>query len=531
MSLARRTRLGTALVAALALAGGLVAPLARANEGPVLLAPLDHGVVDFGDRVPYRLKGADCAGTEVHVAANEVDGPVSQAADDPLAPGECIGIVNVPAEAAVRDAGWAPGRRLDLRVVAPADDAVLRYQRVEAEHGEVVAGDGTPIVMPDPGDPRSGADDRAVEMTTGDVISIGQVDLTKIYSVSVRVCVPTPKPHVTPSLFEVRAASPEAPNGPTSPAIVGPVDVADDLNNANKSNFGWPNCWQLQPWPITNKVPGRAPELFLAMKATATPVWVSFIDFNGTGAKIPGTPGADPAGTEDMTADGTYEGWTLSNCVNDGPDGVHGVHTDDPRNLAPLATFGFVGEAGCSMTYNTPITRSMIRFDYRMQDFADNGAIYVGGREIQMREAGEWMTGGVLGETLPAAVTRWAAQAEPTGYPAQRIKSNTYPDWSQIEIVQIGSRYIVRINGRTVTDCTDCPPASQTYTFRVASQPNFSYQYGVGWRMDTGPTNPQFDNPSNWGNVYFRNFRRYECGSDTDPVCVGGPSVDGRPIV
>jgi hypothetical protein len=228
----------------------------------------------------------------------------------------------------------------------------------------------------------------------------------------------------------------------------------------------------------------------------------------------------------------TASAWTLgSKCRIDDSDGsVHQLHSTEPTNYAPLATFGFVGEEGCSMTYNPPVRDVMIRFQYRLQEFEDNGAIYIDGHEIQMREAGEWMTGGIQGNTLPDALTNFAVDNPPTGYPAQRIKSNTFPAWSEIEIVQLGGRYVVRINGRTVTDCDDCFAApAAPYQFSVSTQPNFSYHYGAGFRMDTGPTNPVTDDPSNWGNISFRNFRMWSCGTaeEPNPVCADVPGVKG----
>jgi hypothetical protein len=525
----------TLIAASVVMGLGLLAPVARAGGGLRLTEPLDWGTVDFGDRVLFRLEGAGCAGGMVDIRVGgggrpEAIGPVSRAALDPSRPGSCIGVAQVPSESAVGATGWKPGDRIDIRVVSKDDDAVLRYQRVEVDHGELtLAEPGVPAIPSEvasvPEDRRAPTDE-SVAMSTGDVVSLGRVDLTHIHSISLRVCVTQPKPHVTPSFVELRA---DAADGPS---IIGRVDVADDVNNSNKSNFGWPDCWQLQPWPIINTVPGTAPKLYLAMVATAAPVEISFIDFNGTGAKIPDTPPVDPAGMQQIF-DGTtdagkrFEGWTATErCKVDDDGSVRGIHTSDPQNYAPLATFGFVGEPGCTMTYNGRTYRDAVfRFEYRLQDFGDNGAVYVAGHEIQMREAGEWMTGGLQGNSLPDALTNFAKDNSVSGYPAQRIKSNSYPDWSQMEIVFINGRYIVRINGRTVTDCdiaTQCPSEPGQYNFRFQSQPGFSYHYGVGWRMDTGPTNPVTDDPSNWGNISFRNFRAFDCSSAIDPLCHPG---------
>jgi hypothetical protein len=524
----------TLLAASVVMGLGLLAPVARAG-GLRFLAPLSNGTVDFGDRVLYRLEGAGCnvAKVEIRVASPDhadAVGRPSHAARDPLAQGSCLGIAEVPSEAAVRATGWDDGDRITIEVSAGDAKTPLRYQRVEVDHGTPAPGYGNPtLVRPhklaEAGrlDPRTSDRDAVMSMSTGDVMSLGSVDLTHIHSISLRVCVTQPKPHVTPSFVELRAG------GPDAPSIIGRVDVADDVNNSNKSNFGWPNCWQLQPWPIINKVPGRAPELYLAMVATAMPVEVNFIDFNGTGAKVPDTPPTDPQGTQQIF-DGDFDGWTHTDrCTVDDDGSVRGVHSTEPQNYAPLATFGFVGEEGCEMTYATrQFENAVFRFEYRLQDFGDNGAVYVAGHEIQMRQAGEWMTGGLQGNSLPDALTNFAIQSPVSGYPAQRIKSNSYPDWSQMEIVFINGRYIVRINGRTVTDCsiaTQCPSEPGPYNFRFQSQPGFSYHYGVGWRMDTGPTNPVTDDPSNWGNISFRNFRSLDCTDSAEPLCNPGPKT------
>jgi len=517
-------------VVARACAGALLAlslaPSAHAAAAQ-FTAPLTHGTVDFGDRVLYRLTGATCAADAVTVEVSGagrpvVSGPVSVPVADPLALGSCVGIATVPTEAQVRTSGWDAGDPIAIDVVSTGDRVELRYQRVEVDEGTPAA--GAPVaVTPAVQDLRSGKRDGAMSMSTGDVVSIGRVDLTHIYSISVRVCVTLPKPHLTPSFFELRAGAPDGP------AIVGPVDVADDFLNSNKSNFGWPNCWQLQPWPITGEVPGRDPELFVAVPFTAGPVEISFIDFNGTGAKVADTPPVDPTGTQPIFDGTSFDGWTTNDKCEIQDDGsVRTLHSRELQNWLPLVTFGFVGEAGCSMKYTAQqFHNAMFRFEYKMQDFAANGAIMIGGHEIQMREAGEWMTGGIQGDSLPVALTNFAADTGGGGgYPAQRIKSNSYPDWSEIEIVQIGARHVVRINGRTVTDCETCLADPAPYTFSVSAQPNFSYHYGINGRMDT-VNYPTLDNPSNWGNVYFRNVRVYECTSETDPVCVDGPGVQG----
>jgi hypothetical protein len=117
-----------------------------------------------------------------------------------------------------------------------------------------------------------------------------------------------------------------------------------------------------------------------------------------------------------------------------------------------------------------------------------------------LRSAGEYLPGGYFGE-----------------YAARWLKLNMYPDWSQFEIVQLGARYVVSINGRTVTDhITSVAP--NPYTFGLATQPEWSYRWGV--KSGFGSMNDEtVTTPNDWGHYWFRNVRAYECASLTDPVC------------
>jgi hypothetical protein len=401
--------------------------------------------------------------------------------------------VQIPGEKQVRAAGWAQGDAVDINVISLHSSVPLRYSRVEVDKG---AGNGGSPQVVKSDDPRAGPRDHAMSMSTGDVVNIGRVDLTKVYSVSFRVCLRAPKPHV-PTEITLRADSRKGP------AIVGPIDVADDLLNDWKSIDGWPDCWQLQPWPITGQVPGRAPRLFLAVTAAAEPILINSIDFNGTGAKVVDTPGTDTAGTQRIFDGTSFKNWDASGCAL----ADHAARTDDHVS-------------GCSMTYNkSKLHNIKLRLEYRLQDFAANGGIYLGS-EIQMREPGEWLTGGYLGDQFTPALIGWAVDPPVTGYPAHRIKTNSYPDWSQIEIVQLGARYRVTINGRLVTDFVTPSGDPAPYDLKLVTQPEFSFHYGLSGRFDS-PYPPVVVTPSSWGNVWYKNVRLYTCKSLTDPACTG----------
>jgi hypothetical protein len=369
----------------------------------------------------------------------------------------------------------------------------LRYSTVEVDQGRVVA--GTPTVVA-AHDPRGGPRDKAMQMSTGDAVEIPSVDLTKIYSLSFRVCLPLPKPHL-PTEITVHAGSVKGP------AVLGPIDVSDDLLNDWKSLDGWPDCWQLQPWPITGEVPGRAPRLFLTVDAAPEPILVNYVDFNGTGAKVVDRPPHDPAGTRQIFDGSSFHGWTESGCAL----------TDHAVRTANHAS-------GCTMTFGGgKLHNIMVRLEYRQQDFEANGGIMVG-NEIQMREPGEWLTGGYLGDQFTPALVGWATNPPTTGDPALRIKTNSYPSWSQLEIVQLGAHYRVTINGHTVTDYVVPKGAPAPYSLQLVTQPEFSFHYGVSGRFDA-PYPPVTTTPSSWGNIWYKNVRLYQCKGPTDPVCTG----------
>src|SRR3954451_14280478 len=294
-----------------AVASALTVPaLAASSGGPRLVSPLSDGPVDFGDRIVYRIVGAGCDVDAVRVvvtagpASSHIVGATSTPRPDPTAtdPDTCAGVVQVPNEAAVRAAGWAPGDAIDIKVESLHSTAALRYSRVEVDRGTPVKGKPTVVAS---NDPRGGPRDKALKMKTGDIVALPAVDLTKIYSVSFRVCLRAPKPHV-PTEISLHAGSARGP------AIIGPIDVADDLFNDWKSIDGWPGCWQLQPWPITGQVPGRAPRLFLDVKAAPEPLFVNSLDFNGTGAKVPDTAPVDATGTKQIFDGTSFQGWDAS---------------------------------------------------------------------------------------------------------------------------------------------------------------------------------------------------------------------------
>ena len=476
----------------------------------MLVAPASYGVVDFGDRVAYELAGSDCLNDRVRVEVvagrGTANGTVSRPLVDPLLPGNCAGVLRVPAEPAVQTTGWQQGDPITISVVAQHSRVQLRFVRVEVDHGKPAAGHPTTVAANDPRSPKT---DRAVSMSSGDSVDIGRVDLTKINAISIRACLTGNVPaRATPIEFSLREDS------PTGPALVGPRDINSDIFIAPwNSDGGWDGCWFLEPSAITGTLDQRAPELFVTLDASPLPVLINFIDFNGTGAKLPDLPLRDPNGTDVIFNGQSFKGWTQSGCaLHDGA-----VRTASHPN-------------GCSMTYDArKLHNVVIRLAFRFEDFNDNGAIIVGGTEIQMREAGEWLVGGYYGETrgqseLPTGVNgncnfnfqvMWTYKA--CGYPANMNKVNVFPDWNQMEIVQLGAHYVVRINGRTVTDA-QAPSDPAPYNLQLSTQPEFAFHYSVGGSFQQ-PYPPTVNGPDSWGNIWYAHIRVYSCKSLTDQVC------------
>jgi hypothetical protein len=507
-------------VAALALVAAAHVVLAAPHAQSTLVAPGSYGVVDFGDRVRYALLGEDCRDDHVRivVTAGRADGRAvsygSPPTGSPVAPDSCAGTITVPTESKVHETGWRQGDPIDIAVVADHSRVPLRYVRLEADQAKPAA--GQPTVVP-AADPRSPKTDKAMLMAPGDAIDLGRVDLTRINAVSVRACLTGGVPvKATPIMFTLHQ---DAPDGP---AIVGPRDIASDMfvGPWNDSN-GWVGCYFLAPSEITGTVVERAPHLYASIDAASSPVLVNFIDFNGTGAKIPERPPADPPGTQTLFDGSSFKGWDHSGCaLRDGA-----VRTSSHPS-------------GCSMTYTkSKLHNVLIRLSFRLENFHDNGGIMVGGTEIQMRQAGEWLIGGYYGPTRGQSVTPAPAPGcnfnfqvmftyTACGYPANIDNVNVFPDWNQMDILQLGGHYVVRVNGRTVTDTYAADGDPGKYALQIVTQPEFAFRYGIDGSFQQ-PWPPNVTQPDSWGNEWYDNVRVYRCHSAHDPVCTADRSDAG----
>jgi hypothetical protein len=483
----------------IAIVTGPLALAAGAEAGA--LRSVEHGAVDFGDRVAYRIDGPSCEAASARIvvtaAGNDVLGEVSQPRVDGVDPSGCTGAASVPSFVDVRAAGWRQGDPIEISLASSDGETVpLRYARIEADGGTAVA--GAPTVV-DAADPDTGPWDKAMSMSQGDAVGIGRVDLGRVEAFSLRICLPIGvHQSVFDPIFEERYETPTYMSihqgSASGPAIVQTIDVASHLftdDRLNTHGFGR-GCWHLVTLPVTGTTVGNAPELFVVFDAGAGNVLLNSVDVDGTGARVAAPRQQDPSGTKTIFDGTSFDGWTQTNCVLD--------------QGAARSADGSIPGSGCRMRLDRAVHDVILRFDLRRQNFFDNGAIYVP-NEVQLRSAGEYGPGGYFGE-----------------YAARWEKFNTWPDWSQIEIVQLGGRYVVTLNGRTVTDHVASAGDPDPYQIQLVNQPEWAWQYRV--RGGFGDMQPGVQMPTDWGRFWYRNIRLYECQSATDPVCVA--AADAR---
>ena len=473
--------------------------------GPVL-SSTRYGAVDFGDQVAYRVDGLDCEGAAPRVVVTaggqEVQGPASQPRVDGVDPTGCTGAATVPSFKAVSATGWRQGDALGIELRDGDQRVPLRYFRIEADHGQVAA--GAPVLGP-AGDQDTADNDKALTMSQGDSVGLGRVDVRRVDAVSLRLCIagsegltsyaPFLSPfgpigadeRIEPPVFvSVRQGS------PTGPALVGPVDVSSNPSTELRlATEGFGGCYRLLHLPVTGRMVDNAPELFVTVDAAPPGVLqLNSVDIDGTAAKVAAPREVDPAGMTAIFDGSSWAGWTQSGCL---------LHDDGSVSNQPAASD--LQYSICSMRYDRPLQNVVMRFDVRRRSFFDNGEIDMP-TEIQLRSVGEFGPGGYFLE--------YAARAE---------KLNAWPDWSHVQIAQLGARYVVTINGRTVTDHLRAAGAPDPYTFGLLTQPQYSYRFGGSGGFGH-EASPDFDTPGDWGDFWFRNVRVLECAGPADPACV-----------
>ena len=486
----RRTLLCCAVV-------GLAAP--SAAQAATLEGPR-HGPVDFGDRVGYRVTGADCQSTRVRARVafggdgQVVRGPRSRPLRDGVA-GGCSGAARIPSFAALRDAGWRAGDPTAIELRSQASRLPLRYARIEVDLAEPVAGSPTVVAA---NDQDTRGNDNAMVMNTGDVVALGRANVRGVDSIAFRFCVAgAPNPVlpgagvVVPERVEPSAVVSIRQDSPDGAPFLRPVDLSHTLQNFSRfATLGFGGCYRLLPVPITGRAMEDAPELFLRIEDAPPDVFtINSLDLAGTGAKLPSRFPADPPGMRTIFDGSSFDGFAQTGCsLRDGA--ATSARTEDDTEFSD-----------CAMHYERPVQNAVVRLELRRENFYDNGGVYLGDQEIQLRSAGEYLPGGFFGQFA----ARWQ-------------KLTSFPEWSTMEIVQLGARHVVTINDRTVTDVMRADGAPEPYTLSFVTQPQWSYRTGA----DTGFGNegdPDVVTPSEWGAFWFRNIRLLECASADDRAC------------
>ncbi len=188
--------------------------------------------------------------------------------------------------------------------------------------------------------------------------------------------------------------------------------------------------------------------------------------------------------------DGTsFDGWDQTGCaLRDGA--AVNARSGNEAEVTP-----------CSLTWREPLQDVVLRFRMRREHLVDNAGIYLGGQEIQLRSVGEYLPGGYFGQFA----ARWQ-------------KLSTFPAWDEIEVVQLGARHVVTVNGRTVTDVMRAGGAPEPYRLQLVSQPQWSYRAGAQTSFGNEGF-PDVTAPGELGAFWFKDVRLTRCAGADDPVC------------
>ena len=479
-----------------ALAVLCLAAVAAPPAGAAKLASTVHGAVDIGDPVRYTMKGKRCERVKVRArlttASTRIKGPVSR----PLhaARGGCVGIARLPEFFALRATGWEQGDPLEIALVSRAGRVPLRFARMEVDLGTPAA--GTPEIVPAE-DQDTGERDMAVAMDPGDAMALGPVNLRRADALAVRLCLPGEDIPTSGAPFATTQRS-ERPHfisirqdGPDGPPLIGPIDVASDPQELSRlSTLGFGGCYRLVVLPFTRRLQEDAPELFLRSEdGDEGALRVNSVDVTGTGAKQPPGPARGRRRTETIFDGTSFDGWSHENCVLRDGSAVN-ARTADDNDIS-----------GCSMTWQRPLRDVVIRIRLRRENIYDNAGVYLGDQEIQMRSMGEYLPGGYFGHFA----ARWQ-------------KLNVFPDWSEMEIVQLGARHVVTVNGRTVTDVMREGGPPEEYKLNLIAQPEWSYRFGVDGGFGSEGF-PDTTRPNELGAFWFREVRIIRCAGPEDPLC------------
>lgn len=394
-----------ALLSLVALAAIGVPPAAADGAAVRFSAPAAHGVVRPGQLVEVRLTGR-CARAqtraEVRVGSTTVVGRRGRG---------CAPTITVPSETRVARAGARPGQPVRVRLVSSRGAtrrlAFWRWQP---------AGEG-PVT--DPFEPATGA-----ELAPGDSLDLGRVDLGGLETINVRNL------SSSAGVWEVRAGSP-----------LGQVVARGATGPLGSLLSAGAEGWHHAVVQLAGR-PAGAPRLFLTMVLGTS--LVNFVDFNGPGAGQPHRY-ARERGFETLFDGSSFDGW----------DHI-GPGRFELRDGAMRAEHEPLDRGwGWQWYTREQFSDFVLRLRFKVEHYEDNGGVLLrhldpagdvqrateSGDEVQIQEGFENHTGGIAHEA-----------------DAFRLATNLVGQWNDLEVVAVGERYVVRINGTEVQDFRSSKP-------------------------------------------------------------------------
>ncbi len=355
--------------------------------------PDAYGVVHLGQQVQVKLSGG-CRKVNSRVFAR-VNG-VSVAGRKVRG---CSPLLTVPTVAMVTKHGYRPGQQVSF-VLASG-----RTTRPLVDWRQQPSGLAT---VTDPFESLNG-----VALAAGDVLDLGRADLRGIQSLTVRNLASGL------AMWEIRSGS-----------ATGPVVTRGTMGSLGTFSSAGADGWYHSVGDIERR-PAGAARLYLAL--TFGSATVNFVDYNGYGAGEPHRFASD-AGFATLFDGSTFDGWT-----HQGP-GRFVLKDGAMRAEHELQDRGWAWQWYTREQFSDFV----LHLRFKLENFEDNGGILLrhvdptgdtqkmtdSGDEIQIQEGFENHTGGIAHEA-----------------DAFRLTTGMVGQWNTLEVVAVGPRYVVRING------------------------------------------------------------------------------------
>jgi hypothetical protein len=319
---------------------------------------------------------------------------------------------------------------VDVDLVSGSAVQPLRYWRVQPTQ----AAAGSPVAVPTVNDPLERL--LAMQMAAGDVLDLGRVELAGLQSVDVR--------NFTGGMggvWELRVSSPTG-------TVIARGELGSQGGPSSAGDGGWYHSMaliQLRPAQdvigstntLADLTPttGPAPHLYLAIVALAgaSSTVINWVDLDGIGVGLPHSFGPEHGFT--TIFDGTsFDGW-----AHVGPGHFvlrdHAMHAE----MAPQDQ-GWAWEWYTREQYSDFV----LRLRFKMDHWDDNGGVLLrlsdplgdpvhatnSGTELQLRQDMENYTGG-----FNHIQDAW------------RLATGTVGQWNDLEVVAVGTLFVVRVNG------------------------------------------------------------------------------------